>query len=94
MENLFEQVQNLFLRYKRETRLGIYTHYILCVFCMGFTVVRFWGLVLYTYHGSFKQRTQNTMVTKDWTTNLGLARLPNTAQKPILLINGDISQEQ
>ena len=30
---------------------------------------------------SFKQRTQNTMVTKDWTTNVGLVRLPKTAQK-------------
>ena len=34
------------------------------------------------------------MVTKDWTTNVGLARFPNTAHKPILLMNGDISQEQ
>ena len=43
---------------------------------------------------SFKQRTQNTMVTKDWTTVVGLARLSNTAHKPILLMNGDISTEQ
>ena len=43
---------------------------------------------------SFKQRTQNTMVTKDWTTNVGLTRFPNNAHRPILLMNGDISQEQ
>jgi hypothetical protein len=49
---------------------------------------------LATKQVSFKQRTQNTMVTKDWTTNVGLARFPNTAHKPILLMNGDISQEQ
>ena len=34
------------------------------------------------------------MVIKDWTANVGLARFPNTAHKPILLMNGDISQEQ
>ena len=34
------------------------------------------------------------MVTKDWITNVGLARFPNTAQKPILLMNGDIPQKQ
>ena len=33
------------------------------------------------------------MVTKDWTTNLGLTRLPNTAHKPIMCRNGDISNE-
>ena len=42
----------------------------------------------------FKQRTQNTMVRKYWTTNVGLARFPNTAPKPILLVNGEILQEQ
>ena len=40
------------------------------------------------------KKNQNTMVTKDWTTVVGLARLSNTAHKPILLINGDISKEQ
>ena len=49
---------------------------------------------LATKQVSFKQRTQNNMVTKDWTTNAGLARFPNTAHKTILLMNGDISQEQ
>ena len=34
------------------------------------------------------------MVTKDWTTVVGLARLSNTVHKPILLMNGDISKEQ
>ena len=34
------------------------------------------------------------MVTKDWTTVVGLARLSNTAHKPIFLMNGDISKEQ
>ena len=34
------------------------------------------------------------MITKDWTTNVGLTRLSNTALKPILLMNGDISKEQ
>ena len=34
------------------------------------------------------------MVTKDWTTVVGLARLSNTAHKPILLMNGDISKDQ
>ena len=33
------------------------------------------------------------MVTKDWTTVVGLARLSNTAHKP-MLIYGDISKEQ
>ena len=42
---------------------------------------------------SSKQRTQKTMVTKDCTTNLGLTRLPNTAHKPIMCRNGDISKE-
>ena len=43
---------------------------------------------------SFKQRTQNTMFTKDWTTNVGLARFPNPSHKPNLLMNGDISKER
>ena len=34
------------------------------------------------------------MVTKGWNTNVGLARFPNTAHKPIFLMNGDILQEQ
>ena len=34
------------------------------------------------------------MITKEWTTNVGLARFPNTTHKPILLMNRDISQEQ
>ena len=34
------------------------------------------------------------MVPKDWPTNVGLARFPNTAHKPIFLMNGDISKEQ
>ena len=34
------------------------------------------------------------MFTKDWTTIVGLARFPNTEHKPILLMNGDILQEQ
>ena len=34
------------------------------------------------------------MVTKDWTTNVGFAIFPNTAHKPIFLLNGDISKEQ
>ena len=34
------------------------------------------------------------MVTNDWTTNAGLARLPHTALRPLMLMNGDISQEK
>ena len=34
------------------------------------------------------------MVTKDWTTDVGLERFLDTAHKPILLRNGDISQEK
>ena len=34
------------------------------------------------------------MVTNDWATNVGLTRFPNTLKKTILLINGDIFQEQ
>ena len=34
------------------------------------------------------------MVTKDWSTVVGLARLSNTAHKPILLMNGYISKDQ
>ena len=34
------------------------------------------------------------MVTKDWATYVGLSTFTNTAREPILLMNGDISQEQ
>jgi len=43
---------------------------------------------------SYKERTNKTMVTKNWTNKVGLSRFPNNAHESILLINGDISQEK
>ena len=38
-------------------------------------------------------QTKNPKHHKDSTTNVGLSRSPNTAHKPILLVNGHVSQE-
>ena len=43
---------------------------------------------------SYKERTNTTMVTKDWSSKIGLSRFPNNAHEPLLLIKGDISQEK
>ena len=43
---------------------------------------------------SNKERTNTTMVTKDWSSKIGHSRFPNNAHEPILLIKGDISQEK
>ena len=43
---------------------------------------------------SYKDRTNMTMVTKNWTSNVGLLRFPNNAHKPLLLIKGDISLQK
>jgi hypothetical protein len=43
---------------------------------------------------SYKERTNKTMVNKNWTNKVGLSRFPNNTPESILLINGDISQEK
>ena len=43
---------------------------------------------------SYKERTNTTMVTKNWTSKVGLSRFPNNAHKPLLLMKGDISNEK
>jgi hypothetical protein len=42
---------------------------------------------------SYKERTKTTMVTKNWTSKVGL-RFPNNAHDAFLLTNRDISQEK
>ena len=42
---------------------------------------------------SYKERTKSTMVTKNCISKVGLSRFPNNAHEPILLMKGDISQE-
>ena len=43
---------------------------------------------------SYKERTNTTMVTKNWTSKVGLSRFPNNAHETLLLIKGDISKEK
>jgi hypothetical protein len=43
---------------------------------------------------SYKERTKTTMVTKNWTSKVGLSRFPNNAHEAFLLTNGVISQEK
>jgi hypothetical protein len=43
---------------------------------------------------SYKERTKTAMVTKNWTSKVGLSRFPNNAHKAFLLTNRDISQEK
>ena len=43
---------------------------------------------------SYKDRTNTTTVTKNWTSNVGLSRFPNNAHKPLLPIKGDISLQK
>ena len=43
---------------------------------------------------SYKERTKTTMVTKNWTSKVGLSRFPNNAHEAFLLTNGEISQEK
>jgi hypothetical protein len=38
---------------------------------------------------SYKERTKTTMVTKNWTSKVGLARFSNNAHEALLLTNGD-----
>ena len=47
---------------------------------------------LYTL--AYKERTNTTMVTIDWSTKIGLSRFSNNAHEPLMLIKGDISQEK
>ncbi len=39
---------------------------------------------------SHKERTEITMVTKNWTFKVGLSRFPNNTQEAFLLTNGEI----
>ena len=41
---------------------------------------------------SYKERTNTSMVTKDWSSKNGISRFPNNENEPLLLIN--ISQEK
>ena len=43
---------------------------------------------------SYKERTNSTIVTKDWTSSIGLSRFPNNAHDAIKLVTGDISQDK
>jgi hypothetical protein len=43
---------------------------------------------------SYKERTKTTMVTKKWTSKVGLSRFSNNAHKAFLITNGEISQEK
>ena len=43
---------------------------------------------------SYKERTNTAMVTKNWSSKVGLSRYPNNAHEPCLLIKGDISKEK
>ena len=43
---------------------------------------------------SYKERTKLTIVTKDWTSSIGLSRFPNNAHDAIKLVTGDISQDK
>ena len=38
---------------------------------------------------SYKEKTNKTMVTKNWTNKVGISQFPNNAHESILLINGD-----
>ena len=46
------------------------------------------------HRGVQKTKEKLTIVTKDWRTKIGLSRYHNVAHEPLLLINGDISQEK
>ena len=43
---------------------------------------------------SYKERTNTTMVTKNWSSKVGLSRFPNNAHEPCLHTKGDISKEK
>ena len=43
---------------------------------------------------SFKERTKTTIVTKHWTSKVGLSRFPNNAHEAFLLINGEVYKEK
>jgi hypothetical protein len=43
---------------------------------------------------SYKERIKTIMVTKNWTSKVGLSRFPNNAHEAFLLTNGEISQEK
>ena len=43
---------------------------------------------------SYTERTITTMVTKDWSTKIGLSRFPNNAHEHLRFIKGDISQDK
>jgi hypothetical protein len=43
---------------------------------------------------SYKERTNATMVAKDWKIKMGLSRFPSSAQELILLVKSDISLEK
>ena len=45
-------------------------------------------------HVSYKERTNTTMVTKGWSSKIGLSRFPNNVHEPLLLIKGEIYQEK
>jgi hypothetical protein len=45
-------------------------------------------------HQLTHERTKITMVTKNWTSKVGLSRFPNNAHEAFLLTNGEISQEK
>jgi hypothetical protein len=40
---------------------------------------------------SYKERTKTMMVTKNWTSTVGLSRVPNNGHENFLLTNGDFS---
>jgi hypothetical protein len=43
---------------------------------------------------SFKERTKTTIVSKNWTSKVGLSRFPTNAHEVFLLTNGEISQQK
>jgi hypothetical protein len=42
---------------------------------------------------SYKERTKTTMVTKNWTSKVGLSRFPNNAHEAFLLTNEDFPRK-
>jgi hypothetical protein len=43
---------------------------------------------------SYKERTKTTMVTKNWSSKVGLSRFPNNAHEAFLLTNGEIPKKK
>ena len=65
-----------------------------CFFCKSFGYESSNLYTLAMSQVSYKERTKTTMVTKNWTSKVGLARFPNNAHEAFLLTNGEISQEK